>query len=95
MARWGILSGKPIKLFIDPRHGGSDSGAVGAKSKEAENVLKVALALEKKLKAQGYEVKLSRRTDVYLTLKQRADLANAWELMYSYLYMTIAQSTRP
>lgn len=73
-----VLSRKPLKVLIDPGHGGHDAGAVGAKSKEAENVLKVALALEKKLKAQGHEVKLSRRTDTYLTLKQRADLANAW-----------------
>lgn len=69
---------KKMKIFIDPGHGGHDPGAVGTKSKEAENVLKVALALEKKLKRKGYEVKLSRRTDTYLTLKQRADLANAW-----------------
>ena len=66
------------KIFIDPGHGGQDPGAIGAKSKEAENVLKVALALEKKLIAQGYEVRLSRRTDTYLSLTQRAQLANAW-----------------
>ncbi|WP_339216308.1 N-acetylmuramoyl-L-alanine amidase [Solibacillus sp. FSL W8-0372] len=69
---------KKLKIFIDPGHGGHDPGAIGAKSIEAENVLKVALALEKKLKAQGHQVKLSRRTDTYLTLKQRADLADAW-----------------
>lgn len=66
------------KLFIDPGHGGQDPGAVGAKSKEAENVLAVALALESKLKAQGYEVKLSRRTNVYVTLNDRAKMANDW-----------------
>ena len=75
---YNVLSGKRIKVFIDPGHGGHDPGAIGSNSKEAENVLKVALALEKKLKAQGHEVKLSRRTDTYLTLKQRADLANSW-----------------
>lgn len=69
---------KKLKIFIDPGHGGHDPGAIGSKSKEAENVLKVALALEKKLKAQDHEVKLSRRTDTYLTLAQRANLANAW-----------------
>lgn len=66
------------KIFIDPGHGGQDPGAIGAKSKEAENVIKVALALEKKLIVQGYEVRLSRRTDTYLSLTQRAQLANAW-----------------
>lgn len=68
---------KKLKIFLDPGHGGHDPGAIGANSKEAENVLKVALVLEKKLKAQGHEVKLSRRTDTYLTLTQRANLANA------------------
>ncbi|OUZ40671.1 N-acetylmuramoyl-L-alanine amidase family protein [Solibacillus kalamii] len=56
---------------MDPGHGGQDPGAIGAKSKEAENVLKVALALEKKLISQGYEVRLSRRTDTYLSLTFR------------------------
>ncbi|MER2089497.1 MAG: N-acetylmuramoyl-L-alanine amidase [Sporosarcina sp.] len=69
---------KKIKFVIDPGHGGHDPGAIGSNSKEAENVLKVALTLEKKLKAQGHEVKLLRRTDTYLTLTQRANLANAW-----------------
>ena len=75
---YNVLSGKRIKVFIDPGHGGHDPGAIGSNSKEAENVLKVALALEMKLKAQGYEVRLSRRTDTYLSLTQRAELANAW-----------------
>jgi len=75
---YNVLSSKRIKVFIDPGHGGHDPGAVGAKSKEAENVLKVALALEKKLIAQGYEVRLSRHTDTYLSLIQRAQLANDW-----------------
>src|SRR5690606_13737724 len=66
------------RIFIDPGHGGHDPGAIGAKSKEAENVLAVALALEKKLIAQGYEVKLSRRTNVYLSLYDRANMANNW-----------------
>lgn len=69
---------KKIKFVIDAGHGGHDPGAIGSNSKEAENVLKVALALEKKLKAQGHEVKLTRRTDTYLTLTQRANLADAW-----------------
>lgn len=75
---YNVLSGKRIKVFIDPGHGGHDPGAIGSKSKEAENVLAVALALEKKLIAQGYEVKLSRRTNIYLTLNDRAKMANAW-----------------
>lgn len=68
---------RKIKVFIDAGHGGHDGGAQGAKSKESANVLAVALYLDRFLIAQGYEVKLSRRTDVYLTLSERAKLANA------------------
>ena len=75
---YNVLSGKRIKVLIDPGHGGTDPGAIGANSNEAENVLKVALALEKKLITQGYDVRLSRRTNQNLTLKQRSGLANAW-----------------
>lgn len=66
------------KIFIDPGHGGTDPGAIGLISNEATNVLKVALALEKKLIAAGYEVKLSRRTDTYVSLSQRAKMAGDW-----------------
>lgn len=66
------------KIFIDPGHGGHDPGAIGSNSKEAENVLAVALALEKKLIVQGYEVKLSRRNNVYVSLNDRANMANNW-----------------
>lgn len=75
---YNVLSGKRIKVFIDPGHGGHDPGAIGSNSKEAENVLAVALALEKKLITQGYEVKLSRRTNVYVSLNDRANMANNW-----------------
>ena len=66
------------KIFIDPGHGGHDPGAIGKNSREKDNVLKVAKALKKILEDKGHTVKLSRSTDVYLTLKQRTDSANNW-----------------
>lgn len=75
---YNVLSGKRIKVFIDPGHGGHDPGAIGVNSKEAENVLKVALSLEKKLSVLGYDVKLSRRTNVFVSLNDRAKMANDW-----------------
>src|SRR5699024_3477695 len=66
------------KVYRDLGHGGRDPGAVGKHSKESENVLKVGLELAKLLRSSGHSVKLSRTTDVYLTLTQRTNDANAW-----------------
>lgn len=70
------------KIFIDPGHGGYDPGALGVRSKEKDNVLKVALRLKVLLESYGHLVRLSRSTDVYLTLSERARLANAWGADY-------------
>ena len=66
------------KIFLDPGHGGHDSGAVGSRSYEKSNVLKVALKLAEYLRQMGHTVKLSRSTDVFLSLTQRTNLANSW-----------------
>ncbi|MDR1839264.1 MAG: N-acetylmuramoyl-L-alanine amidase [Treponema sp.] len=74
-------------IIIDPGHGGKDSGAVGnitANGKttqifEKDIVLKTGLALRDVLN-QTYPDKrilMTRDKDVYLTLEQRADMANA------------------
>src|SRR5690625_2313148 len=70
------------KIFIDPGHGGKDPGAVGSKSKEKDNVLKVAKKLKTLLEGYGHSVKLSRSTDKFLTLSERAQLANGWGADY-------------
>lgn len=67
-----------VKIFIDPGHGGHDSGALGKYSKESDNVLKVALALERLLRTQNYQVQLSRSTDKFVELSERAHMANRW-----------------
>jgi N-acetylmuramoyl-L-alanine amidase len=63
------------KIVIDPGHGGHDPGALGAGVSEADVVLDVALRLEKLLKAAGVEVVLTRRTDEYVPLEERAAIA--------------------
>jgi N-acetylmuramoyl-L-alanine amidase len=41
--------------------------------------LSVALSLAQKLKTQGHDVKLSRETDVFISLPDRCKMANAWK----------------
>jgi len=65
------------RIVIDPGHGGHDPGVLGKGLDEATLVLDVALRLEKLLQQEpGLEVVLTRRTDVYIPLEQRTELAN-------------------
>lgn len=65
------------RIVIDPGHGGHDPGVLGKGLDEATLVLDVALRLEKLLqKEPGVEVVLTRRTDVYLPLEERTEIAN-------------------
>lgn len=67
------------KVYIDLGHGGKDSGAINGKNKEKERVLKVGLSLKSKLLKTGkFEVKLSRESDIFLSLDERTQIANKW-----------------
>ncbi|MGL6108093.1 N-acetylmuramoyl-L-alanine amidase [Romboutsia sp.] len=66
------------KVFIDAGHGGSDSGASGFGNYEDELNLQVAKRVQSKLVQKGIEVQMSRTTDVFLSLSERANLANSY-----------------
>ena len=74
----GTLPGGSIKVFIDAGHGGSDPGAVGNGLKEKDIVLSIATKLGALLNGRGISIKYSRTTDTYVSLEERARLANAW-----------------
>jgi len=70
---------KKYIIIIDAGHGGKDPGAQSKDKKiyEKDVTLKVALKLAKKLrKNKKYKVILTRKTDKFLTLDQRTDIAN-------------------
>lgn len=65
------------RIVIDAGHGGRDPGASAFGISEAELVLDVSLRLEKLLQQQpGIEVVLTRRTNEYVPLHARTELAN-------------------
>ena len=64
------------KIVIDPGHGGHDPGASAFGATESDLVLDVALRLEKLLQQEGVDVLLTRRTDEYLSLEERTEMAN-------------------
>ena len=73
------ISRSYYKVFIDPGHGGSDSGALGYGYRESDINLQVAKKVEAKLKAKGIEVRMSRSTDVFYGLQERADMSNSYQ----------------
>ncbi|MEL6177449.1 MAG: N-acetylmuramoyl-L-alanine amidase, partial [Myxococcota bacterium] len=69
-------------IVIDPGHGGSNEGAVGATSHlEKDEVLRVAYAVRDSLAKSHPEVKvvLTRNLDVDVSLPERIQVANALE----------------
>lgn len=72
-----LATAKPFTIVIDAGHGGKDPGAVGAKLKEKDINLRVALALGKLLEGeQDVNVVYTRKTDVFVELSERAHIAN-------------------
>lgn len=68
----------PMKVFIDVGHGGSDNGASANGMVEKNINLTVGLKLAELLRHNGFEVKLSRETDLFVDLAIRSQMANAW-----------------
>lgn len=63
-------------IVIDAGHGGHDNGAVRNGLREKELALDTALRLEKKLRALGFPVVMTRRDDRFLELQDRCKVAN-------------------
>lgn len=64
-------------VILDPGHGGKDPGATNPYGTEANYNVKVAGMVRKKLEEKGYKVVMTRNTDVYQSLQERVDFANA------------------
>lgn len=65
-------------LVIDAGHGGRDAGALGKYSKEKNINLNVALAFGRYVEKNNPDVKVvyTRKTDVFVPLYERAEIAN-------------------
>lgn len=77
---WGIsnASGSKFVVVIDAGHGGKDGGAVRGIYKEKEINLGVALALGQLIEKNYKDVKVvyTRKTDVFIALDRRTEIAN-------------------
>lgn len=66
------------KVVIDAGHGGKDPGAVGSKYREKDIVLKISLKLGEYIKEnfEDVEVIYTRKTDKFVQLYKRSEIAN-------------------
>lgn len=83
MMMWSVtlsttVVAKQFVVVIDAGHGGKDTGCIGKISKEKNLTLKMALALGRMIERNCPDVKViyTRKTDVFLELWQRAEIAN-------------------
>lgn len=68
---------KVREIVIDAGHGGKDPGALGHKGiKEKNVVLDIALRVKRVLEQHGFKVRMTRQSDVFLTLQQRTEIAS-------------------
>ncbi|MBQ7668908.1 MAG: N-acetylmuramoyl-L-alanine amidase [Clostridia bacterium] len=63
-------------IVIDAGHGGKDPGAIFDSINEKDLNLDIAKRLRKLLEADGYKVIMTRTTDVFVELTERAEIAN-------------------
>ncbi len=76
-------TGKPTSriktIIIDAGHGGSDAGARGKFSTEAQITLELALKLEELLKSEMPDTRIvmTRKTDIFHNVKEKARIANS------------------
>lgn len=73
-----MAANKKFTLVIDPGHGGKDHGAIGVYSREKDLTLKFGLAFGKLVEQRCPDVKViyTRKTDVFIPLVTRAEIAN-------------------
>ncbi len=65
-------------ILIDAGHGGTNTGAPSVRADIFEKHLTLAMAeaLRVRLQNRGYEVRMTRTSDTYLSLRQRGRMAN-------------------
>lgn len=84
-------------VVLDAGHGGRDPGNLGNGFKEAEIALNTTLKVGKILEnTPGIKLIYTRKTDKYLTLKQRADIANKAEAdLFVSIHLNSVSSSKP
>ncbi len=76
-----FVRGRPMRVMLDPGHGGEDPGALSRdrQQRESAHVLDIARRLSTYLTRAGYEVRMTRTDDAtFVPLEDRPAMAAAW-----------------
>lgn len=94
-----IITNRPIRVFIDPGHGGVDPGAVAKDKKTYEKTitLDIAQRLKTYLDGAGFVTKLSRtENQTTLSLENRSIMANNWGAdIFISIHVNSTTSSKP
>jgi N-acetylmuramoyl-L-alanine amidase len=83
----GLPPARPFRIILDPGHGGKDPGAIGVSgTREKDVVLDVAKRLRADLRRDGFDVRMTRTDDEFISLERRTELATQ---MMGDLYISI------
>lgn len=78
------IAAPPLKVLIDPGHGGEDYGAIYSDTKESHLILELAHKLKEQLSRNPkLQLELTRTSDTTLTLQDRTSLANNYDILIS------------
>lgn len=70
----------PLKITIDPGHGGTDAGAVRGHNRESDIVLEISNLVAKKLKDDlRFQVKMTRTKDTTVPLQERVKITKEYK----------------
>jgi N-acetylmuramoyl-L-alanine amidase len=91
---FGTIFANQFTVTIDAGHGGKDPGALGSFAREKNINLGVALKLGKLIEKKFSDVKVvyTRKTDVFIPLEERAEIANN---AHSNLFICIHTNSSP
>lgn len=85
-------AGKFRTVVIDAGHGGKDNGGSYGRVYEKHLALDTALRVDYLLRRKGYSTRLTRKSDVFISLSKRAAIANSYSnsifvsIHYNYTY---------
>ncbi len=86
---WEARTG-PLRIVLDPGHGGEDEGCSGNALQEKDVNLQIALLLEEELTEMGFETVMTRREDVFCSPQDRVRTAAGAQ---GDLYISIHQNS--
>ena len=75
----GADAERKVRVIIDPGHGGQDSGSTYDGVEEKNLNLKIAQYLAEELEKRGVSYKLTREDDTFVSLSDRANIANQYD----------------